>query len=192
MIIGITGSYCSGKDTVAAYLIQKGFAHLSLSDILREEAAARKLSPNRETLIALGNELREKHGPGVLAQMALSQMNGGNIAVSSIRNPSEVAVLRTRPDFILIALDAPQTLRWDRMKARKALHNIATFEQFQQSEQIEQSSDSNKQQLHLVISQADKVLINAGTIQELENALEAIIRDGPAQKRSITSFSHLS
>ena len=37
MIIGITGSYASGKDTVASILQEKGFIHYSLSDILREE-----------------------------------------------------------------------------------------------------------------------------------------------------------
>jgi len=175
VIIGITGSYCSGKDTLAEYLIQKGFAHLSLSDILRAEAARRNLVADRETLIAIGNELREKHGPGVLAQLALLHMNGSNHVVSSIRNPSEVKALRARSDFILIALDAPQSIRWERMKQRKALHNIATFEEFEQFENAEKSSDPNKQQLHLVINQADKIIVNAGTVKELNDAIDEII-----------------
>ena len=36
MIIGLTGSYCSGKDTVANYIVQNyGFIHFSLSDEIR-------------------------------------------------------------------------------------------------------------------------------------------------------------
>ena len=61
------------------------------------------------------------------------------------------------------------------MKQRKALHNIATFEEFEQFENAEKSSDPNKQQLHLVINQADKIIVNAGTVKELNDAIDEII-----------------
>ena len=35
--IGVTGTLGSGKDTLAAYLVSKGFEHISLSDLIREE-----------------------------------------------------------------------------------------------------------------------------------------------------------
>ena len=37
MIIGITGSYGAGKDTVAELLQKMNFTHVSFSDTLREE-----------------------------------------------------------------------------------------------------------------------------------------------------------
>jgi len=42
MIIGITGNYCSGKDTAAEILKRMNFFHTSFSDILREELKTRK------------------------------------------------------------------------------------------------------------------------------------------------------
>ncbi len=44
MIIGVTGKMGAGKDTFAVYLGKKGFIHISLSDIIRQEAVARGLS----------------------------------------------------------------------------------------------------------------------------------------------------
>ena len=43
MIVGITGFFCAGKDTMAAMLQQKGFNHISLSDIIREELSSRSI-----------------------------------------------------------------------------------------------------------------------------------------------------
>lgn len=37
IIIGLTGHPSSGKDTVAEYIANKGFAHISCGDLLREE-----------------------------------------------------------------------------------------------------------------------------------------------------------
>ena len=53
MIIGLTGSYGAGKDTVADYLKAKGFGYHSLSDILRGELVRSGQSITRESLINL-------------------------------------------------------------------------------------------------------------------------------------------
>ncbi|MDR2427358.1 MAG: AAA family ATPase [Endomicrobium sp.] len=69
MIIGLTGSYCSGKDTVADYISQKhGYKHFSLSDVIREIMKEAGLEPTRENLITFGTNLREENGNGVLAK----------------------------------------------------------------------------------------------------------------------------
>ena len=64
IIIGLTGRNAGGKTTAGETLKAKGFYYLSLSDVIRQEARTRGLSEVRENLIALGNELRERHGPG--------------------------------------------------------------------------------------------------------------------------------
>ncbi len=35
MIVGVTGLFCAGKDTFAAMLEKRSFAHISLSDMIR-------------------------------------------------------------------------------------------------------------------------------------------------------------
>ncbi|MCX5687163.1 MAG: AAA family ATPase, partial [Candidatus Omnitrophica bacterium] len=74
MIIGLTGANASGKGEVASYLKSKSFEYYSLSDILREEAKARGIESSRENLIRLGNELRERNGPSVLADFVIKKI----------------------------------------------------------------------------------------------------------------------
>src|SRR3954467_3895344 len=97
MIVGVTGFFCAGKDTMADMLRAKGFTHISLSDIIRDELAARKLAVTVPNLTELGNELRREHGPGALAERALKRVDfGRNWVITSIRHPAEVAALRRR------------------------------------------------------------------------------------------------
>jgi len=74
MLIGLTGKSGSGKDTVADYLKEKGFIYFSLSDIIREECKKRGKKIERDNLIKIGNELRKKHGPSVLADKTIQKI----------------------------------------------------------------------------------------------------------------------
>src|SRR5678815_3787020 len=76
MTIGITGPNAAGKGEAAAYLVQKGYAYHSLSDVLREDLELRGIPPTRENLIAIGNELRTLGGAGVLAERILPRLGG--------------------------------------------------------------------------------------------------------------------
>jgi dephospho-CoA kinase len=100
IIIGLTGRNAGGKTTAGDALKAKGFYYLSLSDVIRQEAKKRGLSEVRENLIALGNELRERHGPGALAELTVAGMQSDkNYVVDSIRHPAEVAALRKAGSF---------------------------------------------------------------------------------------------
>src|SRR3989338_1160823 len=91
MILGVTGKYAAGKDTVAELLQKMNFFHVSFSDLLREELQRRKEQITRNNLIHVGNELREKFGADILARRALTKVKDGeNYVFTSIRNPSEV------------------------------------------------------------------------------------------------------
>lgn len=179
MIIGLTGSYCSGKDTVAEFLREKDFLHISLSDILRNELnkTGRKIS--RSSLIKLANDLREKFGPSVLARIALSSMiPNTNYVVSSIRNLYELEVLRSNKSFVLIDIESPIKQRFSRLLARSKNNEddkILTFEEFKRSEDSEKSDDDSKQQLHVVSKQADVVINNSGSLKELYAKLDSFL-----------------
>jgi hypothetical protein len=99
LVLGITGPNAAGKGEVSAYLKTLGFEVHSLSDIVREEAAARRLPPEREHLIRVGTLLRERDGLGVLAERLVPRL-GSRDVVDSIRNPAEVATLRHVPGFV--------------------------------------------------------------------------------------------
>lgn len=178
MILGITGYYASGKDTAAVYLMKRGFTHYSLSDELREEAKRRKVSPSRGTLISLGNELREKFGPGILAERIGNRLRPGeDYVITSIRNPGEVEVLQRNDHFIFIAIVADQKKRYELLKQRAREEDPKSFEEFVEKEKIEESSDPLHQQLDKTAKLAKIKVKNEGSVGDLYIKMDQLLLD---------------
>ena len=165
-MIGLTGPNASGKGEVAKLLAEAGFALHSLSDVVRESAAERGLEASRDNLIAVGVRLRVEEGPGVLAARILPRLSGPAV-VDSIRGPAEVARLRTLPRFILLGIDAPVALRFERAQRRGRLGDGASLEEFIRKEERENSEAETGQQLRRTLALADRVIRNDGTLDDL-------------------------
>ena len=174
VVFGLTGSNAAGKGEVAACLARAGFKIHSLSDVVREEAAARGLPPEREHLIRIGNLLRAREGAGALARRILPRLDRRDV-VDSIRNPTEVEVLRTLPRFVLIGVQAPLDLRFRRSLARNRAGDPETLERFRRREDEENSSDPNAQQLEATFRLADRVLDNDGGLERLHESVEQLL-----------------
>ncbi len=177
MLIGLTGKYAAGKGTVADALKARGFRYHSCSDILREELAKRGVPESREALLSLGNELRRAGGAGELARRLTPRLrDGGDHIVDSIRNPAEVEALRALSGFVLIAVDASQEVRFERLRARARIGDPETFEAFCELEARElKSDDPTTQQLLATIALADHALHNNRGIDELYTDLEHLM-----------------
>jgi dCMP deaminase len=177
MIIGLTGKNGSGKTAVSDYLQSRGFEYYSLSDEIRNEVRRRGEEITRNVLIKIGNELREKFGPGVLAERVMSCLeNDRNYVVDSIRNPHEVEALRHRPDFTLLALEADETIRFDRSRRRGREGAAGTLQQFIEEEARElHSSNPASQQLQATRAMADLAVVNNGTMEQLHRALDELL-----------------
>lgn len=178
MIIGLTGKNGVGKGEVARILGEKGFHYTSLSDIIRDELRARGLEPTRENLIEMGNELRRRFGPGILAERTLARLERDkNYLVDSIRNPAEVEALRRCADFVLVNVDAPEEVRLERVRRRRRPDDPITLEEFRRLEQKElYSEDEHGQQLARCIEMADFTIVNDGTLEELRAEVEKLLR----------------
>ena len=172
LVIGITGRNCAGKDTVADLLEARGFERHSLSDALREELRARGEEVTREALIAVGRELREAEGPAVLAERMKRMVRTERVALVSVRSPAEVASLREVPGFVLLAVEAPVGLRFERECERQREAAAATLEAFVGLEAREDTSDPHAQQLGAAVALADWVLVNDRSVAELEAELD--------------------
>lgn len=178
MIIGVTGNYCSGKDTVAAILQKMNFYHVSFSDLIREELKKEKKEVTRDNLISKGNELRRKEGADVLARRALSKAKDGeNYVFTSIRSPSEVNKLMKRKDFLLVNVTAPEPVRLKRIVKRDRENDPKTLKELRRKEKQENSSNPNSQQLQKVAKMAKIVLTNDSTIKKLGKKVEKLVKD---------------
>jgi len=178
MIIGLTGSYCSGKDTVAEYISKKhGYIHYSLSDVIREMMRETNIKLVRENFIVFGTKLREKNGNGILARKILEKIViGTKCCITSIRHSEEVKELRKRKDFILVNINSPQLLRFKRMQYRKRLGDPNTLEKFVELENKESQVEGSGQQLKKTADMADINFVNdSNDIVTLKAAVERLL-----------------
>ncbi len=179
IIIGLTGRNASGKTTAGQALAARGFQYLSLSDVIREEAKRRELPDVRENLTALGNELRERFGPGALAELTVARMQPDrNYAVDSIRHPAEVMRLRRAGSFTLFHIFAPLEARFQRALVRDRAGDARTLQDFIRQEEREfASSNAAAQQLLETERLANRVIENNGTLDEFAAQLSTALRE---------------
>jgi len=173
-LIGLTGTNGSGKGEAATYFKKRGYAYFSLSDVIRDALRNDGKEDTRDNLIEKGNELRKKYGPDILARLAMEKVQDKTV-IDSIRNPSEVEYLRKEKEFILLAIDAPVELRYERVKRRGRQESASTLEEFIKKEKEEMTDSEKGQQLHSCMKMADFIIMNDGTLEDLHLKLEEIV-----------------
>lgn len=173
-IIGLTGTNGAGKGEAAAFFKKKGYVYFSLSDLLREELQKKGKQVTRDNLIEIGNNLRKKFSPDILAKRVMKKIK--SIAViDSIRNPREIEYLKKQKNFILLSLDAPVELRYERVKKRGRDESATTLQEFIEKEANEMTKQEKHQQLQNCMKLADYSVINDGTLENLHKKLEKLV-----------------
>lgn len=178
MIIGITGTLGAGKGTVADYLVkEKGFKHFSVRKYLIEEIKKRGMPANRDSMVIVANDLREKNSPSyIIEQLAFqAEVCGQNAVIESIRNTGEAEKLK-EIGALLLSIDADQRLRYERAVKRGSVTDDISFERFVSDEEKEmKSNDPAKQSITDVMKMADIKFENNGTIKDLEGAVDNVL-----------------
>lgn len=179
MILGLSGTFASGKDTLAHHLVQNfNYMHVSTSDMVRAVAESQYGSIERPVLVKTANELREKRGPGVLAELSLEKFEEekdkyDGIVISGVRSLGEVEAIK-RAGGTIVFVDAPMQIRYDRIMSRhRSGEEKLTFEEFKASEELEELAVHDNpyvQDLTGVRELADTIVFN-------EDDVEAYLRD---------------
>ena len=168
----------AGKGEVIAYLAERSFYTLSLSDVIRRELANRGLEETRERMIATGRELREKGGTAALAKGFLEQMESDrHYAIDSIRHPAEVETLRDSGAFHLVWVEADLERRFIRLQERGRSGDPVTLAELERLEGLELGSDDPAgQQLLAVRELADSRIQNDGDLSALHASVQELIQ----------------
>ena len=178
ILIGITGTDGAGKGTVVRYLAdKKGFIHYSARALLIEELNARGEELTRANMRLIANELRAQHGNDFLVTHYLRVRESEQpmrCIIESIRTVAEAETLKAHGG-ILIAVDADQMVRYERVQARRSETDRVTFEQFAAHEALEANDpDPHGMQKPRVIAMADHIIMNNGAIEDLERQVDAL------------------
>ncbi|HEV7121784.1 MAG TPA: AAA family ATPase [Candidatus Paceibacterota bacterium] len=176
MIVAITGTNGAGKGTVVSYLIrQKGFAHYSVRDFLLEEIRARGLAEDRTTMQDVANGLRKEHGPAYILETLYARAiaEGKDAVIESVRAVAEADFLKKKGVYLL-AVDASQRVRYERITSRGSSTDGSDFDTWVQEENRELDGiEPWKQNVRGVMRIADYCLRNDDTREELDAAIEA-------------------
>lgn len=184
-LIGIVGPFASGKGVVTDYLIKKyGYTSFSLSTIVHNEAKKKGIvNYDRAILQNIGNDLRKKEGDGVLAKRAIldlkkSKKQLNKIVIEGVRNPGEIAYLRTIPGFTLIAVDASAEIRFQRILKRKKPWDPMDWETFKKLDERDRGDKetTNGQQVKKCMEMADVKIENNGDVKAVEEEVEKILK----------------
>lgn len=147
-IIGIAGTFASGKDTVADRLSKDfGYTHISTGDMVRKVAQAKYGSIERPVLAKTATDLRYESGAGALVKEALKEDRP--LVISGIRSIGEAKAFLDSGGT-LIYIDAPINTRFERVKSRNRDSEVElTLEQFQENEEKELYSGPNDEDFNI-------------------------------------------
>ncbi len=175
-IVGIAGTFGSGKDTVADYLVEKeNYFHISTGDLVREESVKRHGSIERNPYLQeTATYLRRTYGGDIMIRRGLEKFAAqagkySGVVFTGIRSLGEARGIK-KQGGTLAYVDAPIEIRYERVQKRLRDNEAhVTIEQFKQNELNEQtkSDDEAEFNIYKIKTVADVVIENDSDMQTL-------------------------
>lgn len=176
LVVCLTGMPGAGKSTIVSKLKEQGYETFSLGDGVRAEAKRQNLEPTGENLGKLMLELRQKNGPGAIAELIKESIQKSNheiIIIDGIRSIHEINVLKETGNLKLLAVEASSETRFNFLTQRKRSDDPLTREKFEERDNREISVG-----LQEIIELADETIENNNvTIDELVHSAIEIFQN---------------
>ena len=176
IIIGIAGHPSSGKDTSAEYIASKGFFHISLGDILREEMKKLGMPIDRPSIREFVTAERKIKGSHYPTDIACERVNGNTI-MTGFRNLAEVDYVRNQfgENFVLVGMEAPLRTRYERILGRKREGDNISFKEFKEHDEAERNNNPESHEVDNVLAQANYIIENTGMRPELYRKIDTLL-----------------
>ena len=180
-VVAVVGPIASGKGAVIESLKKKGFLAVSLSDVVREKANEWRLPLTRKNLQDVGDELRKKFGPSILAELVAPKIfkeSTKQFVVDSVRNPAELQYLKKHFKTFIIGITASDDKRFQLMLARGKEWDPKTREEFDALAARDKGigQEAYGQQVEACLKMADIVIDNNGTLKQFEDGLDFFLQ----------------
>ena len=130
----------SGKSTIVSALKARGIEALNLGDGVRAEAKRRNIEPTGDNLGRLMLKLREKNGPGAIADLLTEPIQNSQskvIVVDGVRSTAEIEVLKNVGSVKLLSIEATSDTRYKFLSSRGRSDDPTTREKFEERDNRE-------------------------------------------------------
>ncbi len=175
LIVCLTGMPGAGKTTIAEGLKSKGFDKITMGDAVRAEATRRNIEPTGANLGKLMIELREKNGPGAVAELikdGIQNSKSDVVLVDGVRSLAEVNVLKKIGTVKVLAIHASGDTRYKFLTERGRSDAPSDREDFTQRDSREIGVGMSES-----IALADETISNNNmTIEELVGTSYRVIK----------------
>ena len=165
----------SGKSTIVSALKAMGLEALNLGDGVRAEAKRCNLEPSGDNLGKLMLELREKNGPGAIAELLTEPIKNSQskvIIIDGVRSTAEIEVLKNVGIVKLLSIEASADIRYKFLSARGRSDDPQTREKFEERDKRELGVGIGES-----IAIADETIVNSGiTLDELTERAHKVIQ----------------
>lgn len=177
-VLAIVGMPGSGKSVVASYLKDNGFPIIRFGEIIIREVEKRGLpiTPQNEQIVR--EEIRQKQGMDVCAQIALplikaKLLDHRLVIIDGLYSFSEYKTLKEefKEELLVVAIFTPKSLRYERLALRQERPltlKEAERRDFMEIEKIEKGGP---------IALADLTIINDGNQYHLQRKLDRILAE---------------
>lgn len=174
--VAFTGMPGSGKSVAVDVARRMGYPVFRMGDVVWEEVRARGLGLAEGSVGRVANEMRDKHGPGIWAERTLElirKTDAALVVIDGVRSPAEIDTFRASlgQDFHLVGLHASQDTRLSRLLARHREDDVRDESQFHGRDDRELTWGLGR-----AIALADAMIVNEGSIPQLEAQVEAVLR----------------
>ncbi len=171
MLCGPPGS---GKGVVSKIAVERGMIVLSLGDVVRAEVAARGLEESPENVGNTALSMREEHGEDVVVVRLLDRiensLSAADVLIDGMRQPEEMERLKQQnPNVTVLAISATEGSRSGWLSSRGRGEDGGSGD-FSQRERREWGWG-----LDVLISQADAVIVNDGSMEQLSKRSDEIL-----------------
>jgi dephospho-CoA kinase len=164
----------AGKSTIATGLKSNNYEVFNMGDAVREEAKKRNIEPTGQNLGKLMLELREKNGPGAVAELIIDKLKNSKskvIVIDGVRSNEEINVLRKIGTVKLLSIHASTDTRYSFLNVRGRSDDPKNRENFNERDSREigvgistpialadESISNNNLTIHELIEKAHKII----------------------------------
>lgn len=182
LVLAVVGMPGSGKTEVCKYIEGKGFKKVYFGQITFDEIKRRGLETNEANEKMVREDLRQKYGMAAFAILSLPKVKeyynvGHNVVIESLYSWDEYLKIKQEfgDKFQVIAVHAAPEIRYARVVNRTEVKNSVERQFTLADVQSRDKAQIENLAIGGPIAMADYSIINAGTLEELYQKVDAVL-----------------